>query len=55
MAGALEPDVVLLDLKLPAGDGFAVAETLAALDPHPAVVLTRATVEQALLRAIPVS
>jgi CheY-like chemotaxis protein len=40
MAGALEPDVVLLDIKLPDGDGFAVAETLAALDPHPAVVLT---------------
>ncbi|HSF37826.1 MAG TPA: response regulator [Nocardioides sp.] len=40
MARALEPDVVLLDIKLSDGDGFAVAETLAALDPHPAVVLT---------------
>ena len=40
MAGALVPDVVLLDIRLPDGDGFAVADTLAALDPRPAVVLT---------------
>lgn len=40
MARALEPDLVLLDIKLPDGDGFAVAETLAGLNPSPAVVLT---------------
>lgn len=39
-ATALQPDVVLLDIKLPDGDGFAVAESLAGLDARPAVVLT---------------
>ena len=38
-AGALRPDVVLLDVQLPGDDGFAVAETLAAHPPAPAVVL----------------
>jgi len=35
----LHPDVVLLDVQLPGDDGFAVAETLAAHPPAPAVVL----------------
>ena len=35
----LHPDVVLLDVQLPGDDGFAVAETLVAHPPAPAVVL----------------
>ena len=35
----LQPDVVLLDIRLPDLDGFAVAELLAALDEPPRVVL----------------
>ena len=37
---ALRPEVVLLDIRLPDGDGFAVAALLAGLDAGPAVVLT---------------
>jgi two-component system response regulator EvgA len=39
-AGELSPDVVLLDIQLPDGDGFEVAARLAQLAPPPAVVLT---------------
>jgi DNA-binding NarL/FixJ family response regulator len=39
-ATALQPELVLLDIKLPDGDGFAVAESLAELDVRPTVVLT---------------
>ena len=41
LAGAAEsaPDVVVLDIRLPDLDGFAVAEGLAALPAPPAVVL----------------
>ena len=35
-----EPDLVLLDMLLPDGDGLSVAETLAGLETVPAVVLT---------------
>jgi DNA-binding NarL/FixJ family response regulator len=38
-AGALRPDVVLLDVQLPGVDGFGVAVELAAHQPTPAVVL----------------
>lgn len=38
-AERLQPDVVLLDVQLPDEDGFAVAGTLAAHRPAPAVVL----------------
>lgn len=38
-AEALEPDVVLLDVLLPDGDGVEVAEALAGLARPPAVVL----------------
>lgn len=41
LAAALEPAVVLLDIRLSDGDGFAVAESLADLGiPAPVVVLT---------------
>ena len=36
----MQPDVVLLDVFLPDGNGFDVAELLAAESPGPAVVLT---------------
>jgi DNA-binding NarL/FixJ family response regulator len=38
-AGELRPDVVLLDVQLPDGDGFEVAARLAELEDAPAVVL----------------
>jgi DNA-binding NarL/FixJ family response regulator len=39
-AGALKPDVVLLDVRLPDADGFALAERLTANGGGPAVILT---------------
>lgn len=39
LARRLRPEVVLLDVQLPDGDGFAVAATLAAEDHPPEVVL----------------
>src|SRR5690242_2730361 len=39
-AAELEPEVVLLDVHLPDGDGFALAEHFAASSAHPVVVLT---------------
>jgi DNA-binding NarL/FixJ family response regulator len=38
--GALRPDVVLLDIRLPDVDGFVVAEELAATAAPPRIVLT---------------
>ena len=37
---AVRPDVVLLDVQLPDGDGFEVADALRAAEPRPAVILT---------------
>jgi DNA-binding NarL/FixJ family response regulator len=37
---ALRPDAMLVDIHLPDSDGFEVAREVAALDPHPHVVLT---------------
>ena len=53
---ALRPALVLLDIRLPDSDGFAVAESLARLDARPAVVLTssHATVFGDRLAAAPV-
>ena len=39
LAAELEPDVVLLDLRMPGSDGLSVLERLTALDPAPAVVM----------------
>jgi DNA-binding NarL/FixJ family response regulator len=39
-ARALEPELALVDVYLPDGDGFEVSARLAALDAAPAVVLT---------------
>ena len=40
LARDLDPDIVLLDVELPDGDGFDVAASLAAHGARPAVVLT---------------
>lgn len=40
LAEQLQPEVVLLDIRLPDIDGFEVARRLVALDPAPTVVLT---------------
>jgi DNA-binding NarL/FixJ family response regulator len=40
LAGALEPELVLLDVALPDMDGFAVCEALQESAPGPTVVLT---------------
>lgn len=40
LVAALRPTLVLLDIGLPDGDGFTVADSLARLQAPPAVVLT---------------
>jgi DNA-binding NarL/FixJ family response regulator len=45
----LRPEVVLLDIRLPDLDGFAVADRIAALDDAPEVVLT-SSLDAAVLR-----
>lgn len=49
----LQPDVVLLDVLLPDGDGVAVAEAIKRIQPATkTVILTSATEDEVLLRAI---
>ncbi len=51
--GATEPDVVVVDVRLPDGDGVALCRTLRSRDPAPrCLVLTAFDDEQALVEAI---
>ena len=53
LAAELEPDVVLLDLRMPGFDGLSVLERLTALDPAPAVVmLTTSSDERDLVTSL---
>ncbi|WP_029514170.1 response regulator transcription factor [Nesterenkonia sp. F] len=53
LAAALDPDVVLLDLRMPGMDGFACAEQLLADDPARTVlVLTTFDADETVLRAL---
>lgn len=45
------PDVVLVDLALPRGDGFEVLKKIREVDQTPAIVLTGSSREQDLIRA----
>lgn len=45
---SLDPDVVMLDIRMPGRDGMALARELAALGPRPAVVFTTAYGDRAL-------
>lgn len=52
-ARQLQPDVVLLDVLLPDGDGVAIAEAIKRIQPATkTVILTSATEDEVLLRAI---
>ncbi|OLR93139.1 response regulator [Actinokineospora bangkokensis] len=52
-AGAAHPDVAVVDVRLPDGDGVALCRSLAALDPAPhCLVLTAFDDEKALVDAI---
>lgn len=46
---ALQPDAVVLDVKMPGQDGLAAAEQISALRPSPAVVMLTAFSQQALV------
>ena len=48
---AARPDVILVDLGLPRGDGFEVLRKIRESDATPAIVLTASSQEQDLLRA----
>jgi DNA-binding NarL/FixJ family response regulator len=49
-AAEFRPDLVLLDVRLPDGDGFGVAEAIAAMTPHPPVVVLCSSREAAAYR-----
>lgn len=51
MAAALRPDVVLLDLQLPDGDGIALGRDLALLPRPPRIVILSARQDSAVLHA----
>lgn len=51
MAAALRPDIVLLDLQLPDGDGLALARDLVRLPRPPRVVVLSARQDSAVLHA----
>jgi two-component system response regulator AlgR len=48
MCAGLEPDIVLLDIRMPGMDGIEVARHISALDDPPAVIFTTAHDEYAL-------
>ncbi|HEX5313738.1 MAG TPA: LytTR family DNA-binding domain-containing protein [Gammaproteobacteria bacterium] len=48
LAASRRPDVVLLDIRMPEGDGIAVARSLTKLEPPPAVVFVTAFADRAL-------
>ena len=53
LAAGLQPEVVLLDLRMPGLDGLSVLERLVALDPAPAVVmLTTSSDERDLVASL---
>jgi two-component system response regulator AlgR len=47
-AHAYQPDIILLDIRMPGMDGMQAAEQLASLHPKPAVIFTTAFGEQAV-------
>lgn len=50
LANALHPDLVLMDIYLPDGDGIQVARTLLATPPSPAVIVISAASDVATVR-----
>ena len=54
-AGALRPDAVLVDVRLPDRDGVALARELVALPWHPRVVLTSSNADAATGREVKAS
>lgn len=48
LADAVQPDVVLLDIRMPAPDGLETARHLIAAEPPPAIIFTTAYSEHAL-------
>lgn len=51
LLGTFEPDVVVLDLRLPDGDGLALCQQIRAVSDAPIIVLTAMDSEEYLIRA----